>query len=289
MIRCFSVVALIMLFATNVFAQNEASKEKVVTASAYFAVGDAAIANQYLSDQEYKGPVVGGGVEFGAMYKKNRNLTWDLDITYLGSSYTPIAEEIAIGNPARTSFYVLNSVDVDYGTYYNWNPVGNLYFKAGGAFNLLGGIINAVPQHINNSLDIDAQAQLKATLGVKYAMYFNKFGLSLQADITAPFLGLALSSSQYEAAIDSIIGGEILGGTTTPVYFTSLQNLKSLNSEIELDLIFKKATIFYTFEFSNRSWNLSGLQNYRNYSLNRIGLKVDLVSRNRLNSSNRYF
>lgn len=289
MIKRLSVLALLMLLSANVFAQNEAPKEKVVTASVFFIGGDAVLASQYMSDQEYSGPVLGGGAEFGAMYKRSKNLSWDLDFTYLGSSYSPTSENVCVANPARTSFCSFSSYDIDYGTYYNWNPVKNLHFKAGGTFNVLGGMMAFVPDHVNNSIEFDLQTQLKASVGVKYGYYFKKVGLSLQADIAVPFMGVAISSSAYESSVDSILGGEILGGTMVPVCFTSFHNLNGFNSEIELDLIFKKLTLFYTLDFNYRSWYLKGLQNHRNYNLNRIGLKVDLVSRNRLNSDNRYF
>lgn len=289
MIKRISVLALLMVFTTNVFAENEVPKEKVVTSSVYLNRGNIVMACQYLNDQEYSGPVSGAGLEFGAMYKRSKNLSWDIDLTYLGSSYSPTAPNVCVGNPARTSFYVLKTLDVDYGTYYNWNPVKNLLFKAGGTFNVLGGLINAVPEHVNNAMEFDIQTQLKASVGVKYGWYFEKFGLSLQADVSVPFIGMALSSSLYESSIDSLVGGELLGGTMNPFFFTSFHNLKGFNTEIGLDLIFKKTTLFYVIEYNNRSWYLNGLQNYRNYTLSRLGFKLDLVSRNRVNSGNRYF
>lgn len=232
---------------------------------------------------------MGGGAKFGAMYKRSENVSWDIDITYLRSSYSPHVEDFCIANPARTSFYAVNMADADYGTYYNWNPIENLYLKAGGTFNLVAGVIQAAPNHINNIIDFDLQTQFKASAGARYDWFFNKFGLSLQANLSIPFMGLTLSSTKYEGTINAITGGEVLPASKSPLYFTSFHNLTGFNTEIEADLIFSKATLFLALELNNRSWNVSGMQNYRNYSMTRLGIKVDLVSLDRYKSSKRYF
>lgn len=289
MIRRISTLALLILLATNVYAGNDAPAEKVVTASAYYTRGKATIINHYLSDQQYKGPISGFGVEFGSMYKRSENLSWDLTGKYLGAGYSAGSHDSCIGNPAQTSFIEMQAYEVNYGTYYNWNPVKNLLFKAGGSVNVMGGLMTGVPDHVNNGMDFDLQTQLRAGVGVKYGCYFNKFGVSLQADFSVPFIGMAISSSIYESSADSIVGGEILPGTIQPFCFTSFHNFQSYDTKAELDFLFRKFTLFYAYERSMRSWYLNGLQNTRNYSLNRIGLKLDLVFRNRLDSSNRYF
>lgn len=284
-----SVLTLLMLlFATQASAENDVQKEKVVTSSLSFIAGDATITDHYMSDQEYTGPIMGAGMKFGSFYKKSSNLSWDIDLTYLAASYTPYATDVCIGNPARTSFYDVKHLNADYGTYYNWNPIKNLHIKVGGSFDLLMGMILGQPNHINNAVDLDFQTQLKAAAGIQYGWYFKNFGISLQADIAVPFMGLALSSGKFEASYDSFLG-DILPGSMNPISFTSFHNLQGFNTEIEADFIFKKTTIFLSMEYNNRWWNMHEVQNYRKYSLTRIGIKLDLVSRNRVNSNNKYF
>lgn len=289
------VAIAMLLFANDGFAADKAKKEKeetekVVTAAASFYLGDATIVNQYLSDQEYKGPIIGAAAEFGAMYKRSEKLSWDLDVTYLGSSYSADGLGVNISNPAGTSAYTMTRINLDYGTYYNWNPIKNLSIKAGGSFDLLGGLMNGVPNHINNSLDFDFQTQLKAGIGIRYGLYIkNKVGIFLQANIESPFMGFALSSNKYESSTDAIIEDEILPGSIKPFCFTSFHNLNGFNADIELELILKKTTLFYAMEWNQRCWYLHDLQNVRKFSMTRIGLKVDLVARNRINSNNRFF
>jgi hypothetical protein len=286
-----------LLFANDGFAADKAKKEKskvkdetekVVTAAASLYSGDAVIVNQYLGDQEYKGPVVGAAVEFGAMYRRSHKVSWDLDLTYLGSSYSDIMEG-NVSNPAGTSAYSMSRINADYGTYFNWNPVKNLSIKAGGSFDFLFGVLSGVPDHVNNVIDFDTQMQIKAGAGIRYGWNFRKTGLFFQANVEIPFMGMALSSSLYESSIDSMAGDEILPGTLDPFCFTSFHNLTGINADIEAELILRKTTLFFAYEMNHRAWNIFDLQNTRRYNMTRIGLKVDLVSRDRNNSSNRFF
>ena len=146
-----------------------------------------------------------------------------------------------------------------------------------------------MPDHVNNVIDFDAQMQIKAGAGIRYGWNFRKTGLFFQANVEIPFMGMALSSSLYESSIDSMAGDEILPGTLDPFCFTSFHNLTGINADIEAELILRKTTLFLAYEMNHRAWNIFDLQNTRRYNMTRIGLKVDLVSRDRNNSSNRFF
>ena len=293
------VAIVMLLFSYDGFAADKAKKErrkqkedveKVVTAAASLYSGDATIVNHYLGDQEYNGPVIGAAVEFGAMYKRSQKLSWDLDLTYLGSSYSSDVENANISNPAGTSAYLMKRVTADYGTYFNWNPAKNLSIKLGGNVDFLFGLLNGVPNHINNSIEFDFQTQLKAGFGIRYGWNIkNKFGIFIQANVEAPFVGMALSSSKFESSTDAVLGGEILPGSIKPLCFTSLHNLNGFNADVEAELIFKKTTVFFALEWNERYWYLHDVQNVRKFSMTRVGLKVDLVARSRVNTRNRFF
>ena len=169
--RCISLIAVLILFSANcslaVAKAGEEKKvrkephEKVVTSAISLYSGNASIFAQYLSDQEYSGPILGFAAEFGSMYKRSDNLSWDLDLTYLG-----IAPQVfQITNPAVTSGYSPN-----------WNPAKNLYLKAGGSFDFLFGVLSGVPDHVNNVIDFDTQMQIKAGAGIRYGWNFRKVG-----------------------------------------------------------------------------------------------------------------
>jgi hypothetical protein len=290
MIKRLTVFALLLLGAVNAFAENDAYNERVISSSVYVTSGDAVIANHYLSNQEYSGEISGGGARFSAMYKKSSRLSWDLDINYLNSNYSPTAENVSISNPAHTSFYSVLAVDADYGTYYNWNPVKNLSIKAGGSLDLVMGMTTGVPNHINNAADFDFQTQLKASVGIRYGWYIkNKVGIFLQANVETPFIGFTLAGSKYESSTDAVFEDEILPGSLQPFCFTSMHNLTGFNADVEAELILKKTTIFFAMEWNHRCWNLYDVQNVRNFNMSRIGLKIDIAARNRVNTNNRFF
>lgn len=280
---------MLLLSAYSAYAGGGVQKEKVVTTKWSFVTGDATVTNHYLSDQEYNGAILGIGTEFGSFYKRNENLSWKLDITYVSSPYSSHAPELSVSNPAGTSFYSMHNINADYGTYYNWNPAKNLFLKAGGSFNLVTGFTMGKPNHVNNMFDVDFQTQLQASAGVRYGWNFKKFGLFLQGDIALPFMGFAMSGSQYQGTTDTLVSSGILPGTVSILHFTSFHNLTGFNFDLELDFVFNKTTLFFAIESYNRWWNITGLQNYRVYSMNKIGLMVDLVARKRHNSDNRYF
>jgi hypothetical protein len=299
MLRQSVFVAIAMLlFTDGAFAADKAQKdkkekdsaEKVVTAGISVYSGNATIVAHYLDNQEYNGPTMGLTAEFGAMYKRSENLSWDLDMTYLGSSYSSGAPETGVSNPAGTSGISMNRINADYGTYYNWNPIKNLSIKAGGSFDLLGGLLNGVPNHVNNSIELDLQMQLKAGAGVRYGWNIkDKVGIFLQANLEIPFLGCAISGSKYESSTDALVGGDVLPGSIKPICFTSFHNLNGFNADVEAELILKKTTLFYALEWNHRSWYLHDVQNVRNFNMTKLGVKVDLVARNRINTQNRFF
>ena len=278
-----------MLLTFSAFAENDLQREKIVTTKWSLISGTGKVVNHYLSNQEYKGQLMGLGMEFGSFYKRSENLSWDLDLSYIMSPYIPIAEEMSMANPARTAYNVLHAIRADYGTYYNWNPIENFYIKAGGRFDLLAGVNHGRPNQINNLFDIDFQTQIKAAAGIRYGWELKRIGIYIQGDLAIPFIGGALGSGQYESSTDSLIKGEILPGTMNIYRFTSFHNLTGFDTELELDFVFGNTTLFLSVKYDNRWWNITGVQNYRLYSLSKIGLMVDLVARNRKNSNNRYF
>lgn len=289
MTKRFYLIISLMLLTFSAFAENDLQREKIVTTKWSLISGTGKVVNHYLSNQEYKGQLMGLGMEFGSFYKRSENLSWDLDLSYIMSPYIPIAEEMSMANPARTAYNVLHAIRADYGTYYNWNPIENFYIKAGGRFDLLAGVNYGRPNQINNLFDIDFQTQIKAAAGIRYGWELKRIGIYIQGDLAIPFIGGALGSGQYESSTDSLIKGEILPGTMNIYRFTSFHNLTGFDTELELDFVFGNTTLFLSVKYDNRWWNITGVQNYRLYSLSKIGLMVDLVARNRKNSNNRYF
>lgn len=281
-------LSLLMAFSLNAFAQTAELGEKIVTSKVSFLTGSATIADHYFSNQQYSGALLGTEVGFGSFYRKNTNLSWNLGASYLGVSGK---SNLAPTNPAGTSSLGVSDIEVEYGTAYNWNPVKNLYLKAGGVFNINAGAFQA-PKSINNVLDFIMQPQLKAAGSIKYGWTFNKMDLYLFADLEIPFMGLALVGSKYEGTKESVVG-KLPNGLNKPalnhLVFTSFHNLQGCDINIGVDLEFKHFSLMASIDSRSKWWNAYGVQCYKKYVLFNLGFAVDLVSRSRLSSSNRYF
>jgi hypothetical protein len=279
------LLSILMLLALSfsALAQQTESTEKIVTSKWSLLIGSASIADHYFTNQEYSGPMMGLSVEFGSFYKKNKNLSWELDMTYIGLG--------SPSNPAGTGTLKVYDGAIEYKTSYNWNPVKNLHLRAGGSFDLNLGA-NFDPNGINNVLELLFQPQIKAVAGIRYGWNFKKMNLNLYADLGLPVMGLATVGSKYEGTsviINNLIPYGMLKPAVSHVHFTSFHNLQGYNLDLGLDLEFKHLTFSMSVDTNNKWWNAYDSQAYKNYTFFNLGFSVDLVSRSRLTSNNRYF
>ena len=279
------LLSILMLLALSfsALAQQTESTEKIVTSKWSLLVGSASIADHYFTNQEYSGPMMGLSVEFGSFYKKNKNLSWELDMTYIGFG--------SPSNPAGTGTLKVYDGAFEYKTSYNWNPVKNLHLRAGGSFDLNLGA-NFDPNGINNVLELLFQPQIKAVAGIRYGWNFKKMNLNLYADLGLPVMGFATVGSKYEGnfvMINNFLPQGMLKPAISHLHFTSFHNLQGYNLDIGLDLEFKNLTFSMSIDTNNKWWNAYDSQAYKNYTFFNLGFSVDLVSRSRLTSNNRYF
>ena len=279
------LLSILMLLALSfsALAQQTESTEKIVTSKLSLLVGSASIADHYFTNQEYSGPMMGLSVEFGSFYKKHKNLSWELDMTYIGLG--------SPSNPAGTGTLKVYDGAIEYKTSYNWNPVKNLHLRAGGSFDLNLGA-NFDPNGINNVLELLFQPQIKAVAGIRYGWNFKKMNLNLYADLGIPVMGFATVGSKYEGnfvIINNFLPQGLLKPAISHLHFTSFHNLQGYNLDLGLDLEFKHLTFSMSIDTNNKWWNAYDSQAYKNYTFLNLGFSVDLVSRSRLTSNNRYF
>lgn len=279
------LLSILMLLALSfsALAQQTESTEKIVTSKWSLLIGSASIADHYFTNQEYSGPMMGLSVEFGSFYKKNKNLSWELDMTYIGLG--------SPSNPAGTGTLKVYDGAIEYKTSYNWNPVKNLHLRAGGSFDLNLGA-NFDPNGINNVLELLFQPQIKAVAGIRYGWNFKKMNLNLYADLGLPVMGFATVGSKYEGnfvIINNFLPQGMLKPSISHLHFTSFHNLQGYNLDLGLDLEFKHLTFSMSIDTNNKWWNAYDSQAYKNYTFLNLGFSVDLVSRSRLTSNNRYF
>ena len=277
------LISLLMALSFSALAQQTEPAEKIVTSKWSLLFGSVSMADHYFTNQEYSGPMMGLSVEFGSFYKKNKNLSWELDMTYIGFG--------SPSNPAGTGTLKVYDGAFEYKTSYNWNPVKNLHLRAGGSFDLNLGA-NFDPNGINNVLELLFQPQIKAVAGIRYGWNFKKMNLNLYADFGLPIMGLATVGSKYEGnfvIINNFLPQGMLKPAISHLHFTSFHNLQGYNLDLGLDLEFKHLTFSMSIDTNNKWWNAYDSQVYKNYTFLNLGFSVDLVSRSRLTSNNRYF
>lgn len=282
-------LSFILVFSLNAFAQHSDAEEKIITSKVSFLIGSANVANHYFSNQLYSnGVLMGAAVDFGSFYRKNKNLSWSLDLSYAGVDGKSVK---APTNPLGTSTLGIKDIEVEYGTAYNWNPVKNLYLKAGGTFNINAGVFNA-PKGINNVLDLLFQPQFKAAGAIMYGWSFKKMRLNLFADLEVPFMGVALVGSKYEGTKEiatNMLSSGINKSNLNHFVFTSFHNLQGYDLNIGVDLEFKYFSLMASVDTRNKWWHAYNVQCYKKYTFFNLGFAVDLVSRPRTITNNRYF
>ena len=277
------VILMLTALSLCAFAQQTESTEKIVTSKFSLLIGSSSVADHYFTNQEYSGSMMGLSLKFGSFYKKNSNLSWEYDMTYIGFG-SPT-------NPAGTGSLNVYDASFEYKTSYNWNPAKNLHLRAGGSFDLNMGVLMD-PDGINNVLQILGQPQIKAVAGIKYGWNFKKMNLNLYADLGLPIMGFATVGSKYEGTfvmINNILPWGMLDPALSHIHFTSLHNLQGYNLDLGLDLEFKHLTFSMSVDTRNKWWNAYDSQSYKKYTFFNMGFSVDLVSRSRLSSNNRYF
>ena len=300
--RLFLLLLLIVAGATISFAQGydsatysfksssarPLSERKPVTNKWSIVQGSASFANHYISNQEYTGDVWGLEAKHGRFYKKSDRLSWQLTLTHLRRMRSELFGG-GLNNPAKTSYISTQSYEADYGVYYNWLFNDRLQVRLGGSFNVNGGFIFGDENSINNSIAIDLQTQLFAGAQVRYGWDFDKFGLDIYGNIATPFMGFSAADSRFETIIDNLPGMTFQVCEDNHFIFSAPHNFQGVNFEMGVDFALRNLTLSFSYDTRNRWWNAYELQNYRKYSLFKMGISANLFAQQKYKSGNRHF
>ena len=303
--RLFLLLLLIVTGASVSFAQGKKAKKsdfnsfetgyvkplserKPVTSKWSIISGDAEVANHYFSNHEYTGEVIGIEAKHGRFYRKSERLSWQLTLTHLRRMHRELFGG-GLHNPAETSHISLQSYEADYAVFYNWLLFDRLQLRAGGSLNMNGGFMYSAVDAMNNVISIDFQTQLLAAAQARYGWDFKKFGMDIYANISTPFVGFTSADSRFETLMDSTIGGNFSVKEDKHLLFSAPHNLQGMNFEMGIDFALRNLTLSYSIESRNRWWHAHGLQNYRKYTLTKIGISVNLFAQQKYKSSDRHF
>ena len=300
--RLFLLLLLIFAGATISFAQGEdsatysfksasarpLSERNPVTTKWSIIQGSATFANHYISNQEYTGDILGLEAKHGRFFKKSDRLSWQLTLTHLRRMHRQLFGG-GLHNPAETTYISTQSYEADYGVYYNWLFNDRLQVRLGGSFNVNGGFIFGDDNFMNNKIAIDLQTQLFAGAQVRYGWDFNKFGLDIFSNIATPFMGFTGAESRFETMLDNLPGMNFQAHEDPHFIFSALHNFQGVNFEMGVDFALRNLSLSFSCDTRNRWWNAYGIQNYRKYSLFKMGISVNMLAQQKYKSGDRHF
>lgn len=282
-------VAVASAQGTDACTDKPLSERKPVTSKWSLVSGGAAFSNHYLSNQQYIGAIKGIEAMHGRYFRKSDNLSWKLTMTHLRNM-----ERLGGGlkNPAKTVSMSVQTYEADYAVFYNWKfgKDDRLQVRAGGSFNIYGGLNRSGSHSVNNVISIDLQTQILGAAQFRYGWDFEKWGLDLYANLSTPLFGLIFGNARYESFIEGFVPSNLNLKAYKHTKFSSFHNMKGANFEMGIDFALRKnVCLNFAFATNNRYWHMNGLQDYRTNSVFKIGVSVDLISISRRAATNRQF
>lgn len=282
-------VAVASAQSTDVCTDKPLSERKPVTSKWSLVSGGAAFSNHFLSNQQYIGAIKGIEAMHGRYFLKSDNLSWKLTIAHLRNM-----ERLGGGlkNPAKTASMSVQTYEANYAVFYNWKfgKDDRLQVRAGGSFNIYGGLNRAGSHSVNNVISMDLQTQIFGAAQVRYGWDFEKWGLDLYANLSTPLFGLIFGNARYESFIEGFVPSNLNLKAYKHTKFSSFHNMKGANFEMGIDFALRKnVCLNFAFATNNRYWHMHDLQDYRTNSVFKIGISVDLISISRRAATNRQF
>jgi hypothetical protein len=268
-------------------AVSESQRNPVTTKWSIWS-GTAKHANHFLNKQEYSGNTFGIEGAHGRFFRKSDNLSWKLTLSHVRSMRRKLWGG-GLHNAAETSGISTQSYEADYAVFYNWRVKNRLQIRLGGSFNLFGGFMQGDDNAINNVISLDIQAQLYAQAQIRYGWDFKKFGLDIYANFGTPFMGLMVVDERYEAALESVGSSDFALKEHRHLKFSSMHNLQGMNFEMGVDFALRNLTLSLGYETKNRWWHAYELQNYRKFSAVKLGISVNLFTRQHRATGDRHF
>lgn len=282
-------VAVASAQSTDACTDKPLSERKPVTSKWSLISGGAAFSNHFLSNQQHIGAIKGIEAMHGRYFRKSDDLSWKLTITHLRNMAKLGG---GLKNPAKTSAMSVQTYEANYAVFYNWKfgKDDRLQVRAGGSFNIYGGLNRSGSHSVNNVISMDLQTQIFGAAQVRYGWDFEKWGLDLYANLSTPLFGLIFGNARYESFIEGFIPSNLNLKAYKHTKFSSLHNMKGASFEMGIDFALRKnVCLSLAYATNSRYWHMNGLQDYRTNSVFKIGVSVDLISISRRAATNRQF
>lgn len=228
-------------------------------------IGEMAITDYYLSNQEYKGLTLGLEANHSAYYNNT-----DSCISWLVYDHWRYGRLI---NPSYTAMIQYIGGNAGFTTHYNWHPIKGLRLMAGGAIDIYGALKNQ-SRNVNNPASGDIQLNLMASIGMQYQLQWKKWALAFNYNANTPLLGgmfvPEMGQSYYEIYLN--LPHEL----NNVIHFTSVHNRQGVKGNLSIDFILPTATLFIAFTHNHQWWNANNINFYIKELSGQIGIALNL-------------
>jgi hypothetical protein len=228
-------------------------------------IGEMAITDHYLSNQEYKGLSLGLDAYHTAYYNDS-----DSCVSWLVYDHWRYGQLINASYSAMIQYIGGNA---GFASHYNWHPIKGLKLMAGGAIDIYGALKNQ-SRNVNNPSSGDIQLNLMASVGAQYKLSWKRWALSFDYMASTPLIGgmfvPEMGQSYYE------IYTNIPKSLNDVVHFTSLHNRQGIRGNLSLNFTLPTVTLFIGMTHNHQWWHANNLSFYVHELSGQIGLALNL-------------
>lgn len=228
-------------------------------------VGEMAITDHFLSNQEYKGLVLGIEATHSNFYKgTDSTVSWQVYDYWrygrlINSSYSAMIEYIG-GNAGFAS-------------HYNWQPIKGLRLMAGGSIDIYGALKNQ-SRNVNNPSSSDIQVNLMASVGAQYKLSWKRWALSFDYMASTPLIGgmfiPEMGQSYYE------IYTNLPSALNDVTHFTSLHNRQGVRGNLSINFNLPTVTLFLGMTHNHQWWHANNMSFYVHELSGQVGIALNL-------------
>ena len=228
-------------------------------------IGEMAITDHYLSNQEYKGLSLGLDAYHTAYYNGS-----DSCVSWLVYDHWRYGQLINASYSAMIQYIGGNA---GFASHYNWRPIKGLRLMAGGAIDIYGALKNQ-SRNVNNPSSGDIQVNLMASVGAQYKLSWKRCALSFDYMASTPLIGgmfvPEMGQSYYEIYIN------LPSAFNDVAHFTSLHNRQGIRGNLSINFTLPTVTLFVGMTHNHQWWHANYMNFYVKELSGQIGIALNL-------------
>lgn len=228
-------------------------------------VGGMAMADTYLSNQEYSGMVYGLDATHYGSYPAAPNVVWAF---YDKWRFAPL-----LVNASYSAGISYLSGNVGYASYYRWRYRNGIRLLAGGYLDVFAAV-KYQTRNVNNIASADIEAQLYASAAMAWGRRWGNFafdvGYSLSTPIVGTFFAPEMGQSFYELYLN------LPCGLSDVVHLSSFHNRLGLDGRFTADFAFRSFAFFLAFEHSSHWYAANNLMAYWGALNGSVGVRLSI-------------